>query len=108
MTDRERVKLLFGPYKAPPLKCGDRAFCLFRDADVVIPSWTDAGISWPRCRAIDSPGPDSIRRRPRLSGRPDAVRVGRLPAAHSMGNGLSESNGSGLSGTVKTAPLPSA
>jgi hypothetical protein len=30
MTNRERIKLLFGPYEAPPLKRGDRAVCLFR------------------------------------------------------------------------------
>ena len=52
MIDRERLKLLFGPYKAPPVRRRDRAFCLFRDCDVVITSWTDARISWPLCRAI--------------------------------------------------------
>jgi hypothetical protein len=59
ITDRQRLKLLFGPYKTPPLKRGDRAFCLFRDCEVIITSWTDAPISWPRCRAIDSSGPGS-------------------------------------------------
>jgi hypothetical protein len=59
MTDQ--IKLLFGPYKAPPLKRGDRAACLYRDCDVVITSWTDAPIPWPRCRAVDAPfgGPGS-------------------------------------------------
>src|SRR6266849_1539384 len=52
MIDSERLKLLFGPYKAPRLRRRDRAFCLFRDCDVVITSWTDARISWPRCRAV--------------------------------------------------------
>jgi hypothetical protein len=28
--------LLFGPYRPPPLKRGDRAVCLARDADVVV------------------------------------------------------------------------
>jgi hypothetical protein len=56
VTDRERVKLLFSPYKAPPLKRGDRATCLFRDCDVIVTSWTDAPIPWPRCRALDSRG----------------------------------------------------
>jgi hypothetical protein len=55
MNDADRVKLLFGPCHAPPLKRGDRAFCLFRDCDVVLTSWTDAPISWPRCRALDRP-----------------------------------------------------
>jgi hypothetical protein len=49
MTDRERVKLLFGPYKAPPLRRGDRARCLYRDAEVVIAGWKDALIPWPLC-----------------------------------------------------------
>jgi hypothetical protein len=56
IIDRDRVKLLFGPYKAPLLRRGDRAHCLFRDATVVITSWTDAPIPWPRCRAVDGPG----------------------------------------------------
>jgi hypothetical protein len=59
MTAHDRVKLLFGPYKAPRLRRGDRAFCFFRDCDVVITSWTDAPIPWPRCRALDSPGSGS-------------------------------------------------
>jgi hypothetical protein len=41
------------------LEVRDRAFCLCRDCDVVITSWTDARISWPRCRALDSPSPGS-------------------------------------------------
>ena len=56
MTGRERARLLFGPYHAPPLKRGDRATCLFRDCEVVVTGWTDARIPWPRCRALDSPG----------------------------------------------------
>jgi hypothetical protein len=31
-----RLRLLRGPYKAPRLRRGDRAFCLFRDCDVVV------------------------------------------------------------------------
>jgi hypothetical protein len=38
------------PYKAPGLRRGDRATCLFRDADVIITGWSDARIPWPRCR----------------------------------------------------------
>src|ERR1700689_1905722 len=56
MNECDRVKFLFGPYKAPPHKRGDRATCLFRDCEVVITSWSDAPIPWPRCRAPDSPG----------------------------------------------------
>jgi hypothetical protein len=59
MTDRDRVQLLFGPYKAPALQRGDRAFCLVRDCEVVVTGWTDARIPWPRCRALDSLGPGS-------------------------------------------------
>src|SRR5262245_7813231 len=41
--------LLAGPYTPPPLRRGDRATCLYRDADVVVTSWTSAPIPWPRC-----------------------------------------------------------
>jgi hypothetical protein len=51
----DRVRLLHGPYEAPPLRVGDRATCLFRDCDVVMTGWTDARISWPRCRPLDVP-----------------------------------------------------
>jgi hypothetical protein len=56
MNDRERTRLLHGPYRAAALHVGDRAFCLFRGAEVIITSWTDAPISWPRCRALHSKG----------------------------------------------------
>jgi hypothetical protein len=35
---------------------GDHAFCLARDCDVVVTSWTDARISWPRCRSLGTRG----------------------------------------------------
>jgi hypothetical protein len=41
MTDADRVKLLHGPDRPPRLRKGDRAFCLYRDADVVVTSWTE-------------------------------------------------------------------
>ena len=50
--DRDRVQLLFGPYRPPHLRVGDRATCLLRDCPVVITSITDAPIPWPRCRAL--------------------------------------------------------
>src|SRR5262245_26109787 len=53
VTNRDRVKLLFGPYQAPALRQGDRAFCLLRDCDVVITSWSSGRIPWPRCRPVD-------------------------------------------------------
>jgi hypothetical protein len=56
MNTLNKVELLFGPYQAPALCRGDRAFCLARDCDVIITSWTNAPIPWPRCRALDSPG----------------------------------------------------
>src|SRR4051812_29447936 len=52
----ERLKVLFGPYAAPLLRRGDGAWCLFRDAEVVVTSWTDGPIPWPRCRLADGPG----------------------------------------------------
>src|SRR5215469_5200877 len=42
-------ELLNGPYLPPALRRGDRTTCLYRDAEVVISSWSDAPISWPRC-----------------------------------------------------------
>jgi hypothetical protein len=48
--------LLFGPYSAPSCKRGDEAISLNRDGPVVITAWTDAPISWPRCRQIGQRG----------------------------------------------------
>src|SRR5262249_55670886 len=56
MTDPDQVRLLFGPYRPPLLKRGDRAFCLVRDGDVVITSWSYSRIPWPRCRAAGTRG----------------------------------------------------
>src|SRR5262249_12491910 len=52
MSDDDHVRLLHGPYTAPPLRRRDRASCLFRDYPVVITRWSDAPIPWPRCRAL--------------------------------------------------------
>jgi len=52
MSDVDPTALLHGPYTAPALHKGDRTVCLFRDADVVITSWSNGRIPWPRCRAI--------------------------------------------------------
>ncbi len=60
MKPADRVKLLYGPYTAPPLKPGDRATCLYRDCDVVVTSWTDARIPWPRCRALRARGDSGL------------------------------------------------
>jgi hypothetical protein len=56
MTERERVRLLHGPYLAPPLKRGDRATCLLRDGDVIIASVSAGRIPLPRCRALGKRG----------------------------------------------------
>jgi hypothetical protein len=45
----DKCRLLHGPYQAPALRVGDRADCLM-PGTVVITSWTDARINWPRCR----------------------------------------------------------
>jgi hypothetical protein len=56
MNKREKVKLLHGPYVAPPLKRGDKATCLLRDCDVIITGMSSGRIPWPRCRAIGKRG----------------------------------------------------
>jgi hypothetical protein len=45
MNDRDRTKLLFGPYHAPRLKRGEQASCRFRDCGVIVTGWADARIS---------------------------------------------------------------
>jgi hypothetical protein len=55
MRESDRVQLLAGPY-TPALERGDRSTCLYRDAEVVITSWTAAPISWPRCYRPGSGG----------------------------------------------------
>ena len=37
MNDADRVKLLFGPYQAPPLKKRDRTACRLRSQDAADP-----------------------------------------------------------------------
>jgi hypothetical protein len=53
MNSHDRVALLYGPYRAPALRKGDRSTCLYRDGDVVVTSWTDAPIPWSRCRSVE-------------------------------------------------------
>jgi hypothetical protein len=45
-----KCRLLHGPFRPPPLHVGDRTDCLIRPT-VVVTTWTDARIWWPRCRA---------------------------------------------------------
>ncbi|HJZ59958.1 MAG TPA: hypothetical protein VKE74_33760, partial [Gemmataceae bacterium] len=56
MTNPDLVRLIGGPYRPPRVRVGDVATCLYRDRDVVITSWSDARIPWPRCRARDQLG----------------------------------------------------
>lgn len=56
MNNRERFKLLHGPYHPPALRKGDRATCLYRDSDVIITGWSHGPIAWPRCRALGTKG----------------------------------------------------
>ena len=56
MPHPEKAALLFGPYRAPALHVGDRTHWLYRNAEVVVTSWTDAPIPWPRCRALETHG----------------------------------------------------
>jgi hypothetical protein len=60
VSDRDRTRLLFGPYKAPALKRGDRAACLYRDCDVAVTGWTDARISWPCGLPVGTKGRPSL------------------------------------------------
>jgi hypothetical protein len=49
MTQRDRVKLRFGPYKTPSFKYGDRVFCE-RCGWVKLVGLSKGRISWPTCR----------------------------------------------------------
>jgi hypothetical protein len=53
LSDDDRVKLLFGPYKAPAVQVGDRAECLYRA--VVVYGWSSVRIPWPLCPRRDAP-----------------------------------------------------
>ena len=52
--------LAYGPYRPPSLRRGDRAHCLGRDCEVIVTSWTDALIPWPRCRRLDTRSAPSL------------------------------------------------
>jgi hypothetical protein len=60
MRSSDRTRLLFGPYRPPRLRRGDRATCLFKDCDVAVTGWTDARISWPRCLPVGTKGHPSL------------------------------------------------
>jgi hypothetical protein len=50
MTEKDRFKLLFGPYRTPRFKYGDVVTCEIR-GDVKIVGLTAARIPWPKCRS---------------------------------------------------------
>jgi hypothetical protein len=50
MRDPDRFQLHHGPYTAPALQRGEQAVCRYRDAGVIVTSWSDAPIPWPRCQ----------------------------------------------------------
>jgi hypothetical protein len=61
MTKRRSPPLLRGSYTPPALRRGDRADCLVRDRTLVVSSWSDAPIPWPRgCPPVQSPGSASL------------------------------------------------
>src|SRR6516162_8028198 len=55
----DKCRLLQGPYQAPAPRVSDGADCLMRGT-VLITSWTDARISWPRCRRPQSKSHPSL------------------------------------------------
>jgi hypothetical protein len=55
-----KVKLLFGPYRRPRLRLGQRVHCLYRDRLVVVHGWSDAPFSWPTCRNAEGRGQPGI------------------------------------------------
>jgi hypothetical protein len=59
-TESDKLRLLFGPYKAPPLKVGDRENCLARDCLVRVTGWTDAPVPWPRGVPVGGTGQPSV------------------------------------------------
>jgi hypothetical protein len=61
MTRRRSRPVLRGSYTPPDLQRGDQTGCLVRDCTLVVSSWSDAPISWPRgCPAVQSPGSASL------------------------------------------------
>jgi hypothetical protein len=51
-----KFRLLHSPYEPPPVGKGDRTACLYRDALVVVTSWSSGRIPWPHCRALGHRG----------------------------------------------------
>jgi hypothetical protein len=51
---------LIGTYAAPAVRRGQIVSCLYRDADCVVTSITDAPIPWPRCRVRGARGGNGL------------------------------------------------
>jgi hypothetical protein len=60
MTKPQSIPVLRGTYTAPALRRGDRTDCLVRDCMMVVTTWSDAPISWPRGRPALSSGGASL------------------------------------------------
>ena len=50
----EQTRLLNGPYRAPSVRVGGKVVCLIK-GEVVVTSWIDGLVSWPRCRPLNVP-----------------------------------------------------
>jgi hypothetical protein len=61
MPKRRSLPALRGTYEPPKLRLGQLTDCLVRDETLVVSSWSEAPISWPRgCRPVQSPGSPSL------------------------------------------------
>jgi hypothetical protein len=47
VTDDDRFKLLYGPYRTPRVRVGEVLSCEYRDCDVIVTGFSDAPIPWP-------------------------------------------------------------
>ncbi len=54
------LHLLCGPYQAPALQAGDRAYCQYRGYEVVVSRWTEAPLPWPLGRAWQRGKPSPV------------------------------------------------
>jgi hypothetical protein len=54
VQDTDRFRLLFGPYRTPPFRYGQRVLCDVRGL-VVVCGLTDASIPWLVCRGTRPP-----------------------------------------------------
>jgi hypothetical protein len=50
MIDSDRVKLLYGPYRPPRCKLGQKLSCEYRDRELKVKGMTDALVQWPASR----------------------------------------------------------